>query len=153
MFQPSGGEDSVSNGRILAVMPASDGIAVNSWDPITTLSAPDKEEDWLHGPGPSYGNEGRIGPAGVVSESCPVGVVLHDEGSKARKEPEAKAASIEVIKWEERTYSCNSAIESTRAWVRKRTESGKTLMRSEKTWGRNWAANNKARESASTDVG
>ena len=115
MFQPSSGEDSVNSGRILAVIPASEGIAENSWDPMTTLRAPDKEADWLHGPGPSYGNEGRTGPAGVVSESCPFGVVLHDEGSKERKEPEAKAVSILAIKWEERIYNRNSAIKSTDA--------------------------------------
>jgi hypothetical protein len=37
-------------------------------------------------------------------------MVLHDEGSKARKEPEANVVPIIVIKWEERTYEHNSAI-------------------------------------------
>lgn|SRR6266850_76119 len=115
VFQPSSGEDSVNNGRILAVMPAIEGIAENSWDPMTTLRAPDKEVDWLHGPGPSYGNEGRSGPVGVVSESCPFRVVLHEEGSKERKEPEANVASIVAIKWEERDYNRISTIKSTGA--------------------------------------
>jgi len=115
VFQPSNEEDSVRSGRTLAVMPASEGTAVNKGDPITTLSATDKEVDRLHGP--SYGNEneGCIGPAGVVSESFPSGVVLHDEGSNARNEPEANVDSIVFIKWEERTYDPNSAITSTRA--------------------------------------
>lgn len=115
VFQPSSGEDSVNNGKILAVMPAIEGIAENSWDPMTTLRAPDKEADWLHGPGPSYGNEGRTGPVDVVSESCPFGVVLHEEGSKERKEPEANVTSIIVIKWEERDYNRDSTIKSTGA--------------------------------------
>lgn len=110
VFQPSNEDDSVS-GRTLAVIPASEGTAVNRGDPITTLSATDKEVDWLHGP--PYGNECCIGPAGVVSESFPSGVVLHDEGSNARNEPEAKVHSIVVIKWEERTCNPNSAITST----------------------------------------
>ena len=93
-------------------MPASEGTAVNSGDPITTLSATDKGVDWLHGP--SYGNEGRTVPTGVVSESFPSGVVLHDEGSDARNEPEANVDSIVVIKWEQRTYNLNSTITSTR---------------------------------------
>ena len=50
VFQPSNGEDSVSNGRTLAVMPASEGTAVNSGDPITALSDTDKGVDRLHGP-------------------------------------------------------------------------------------------------------
>ena len=131
VFQPSSGEDSINNGRILAVTPASEGTAGNCRDPIMTLRASVKA-DWLHGPGPSYGNVGRTGPVDVVSESCLFGVVLHDEGSKARKEPEANVASMMVIKWDERTYGCNSAI-NTHAWMRKHTESGKALMRSEKT--------------------
>ena len=100
VFQPSKGEDSASNGRILAVIPASEGTAVNSGDPITALSATDKGVDRLHGP--SYGNEGCVGPTGVASESFPSGVVLHDEGRDARNEPEANVASILVTKWEER---------------------------------------------------
>ena len=84
-FQPISGEDSVSNGRILAVMEANEGIAENDGDPIKTLSAPDNDADCLQGPGPSYGNEGCIGPAGIVSESSPLGAVLHDEGSKGEK--------------------------------------------------------------------
>jgi hypothetical protein len=69
----------------------------------------------------------------VVSESWPLGVVLQDEGSEERRAPDANAVSIVVIKWEERTYARNSAIESIREQLRKHTESGKTLMRSEKT--------------------
>ena len=84
-FQPISGEDSVSNGRILAVMEANEGIAENDGDPIKTLSAPYNDADCLQGPGPSYGNEGCIGPAGIVSESSPLGAVLHDEGSKGEK--------------------------------------------------------------------
>lgn len=95
VFHPSNGEDSVSSGRTLAVMLTSDGTAVKRGDPITTLSAMDKA-DWLHGP--PYGNEGCIGPTGVVSESFPSGVVLHDEGSNERNEPEANVDSILVIK-------------------------------------------------------
>jgi len=91
-------------------MPAIEEMAENSEDPITTLSVLDRGADWLHGPGPSYGNEGCIGSAGVVNESCPLGVMLHDEGSKARKEPEANVFSIVVIKWEVRVYISNSAI-------------------------------------------
>jgi hypothetical protein len=114
-------------------MEANEEIAENSGDPIKTLSAPDNGADCIQGPGPSYGNEGCIGPAGVVSESCPLGVVLHDEGSKVRKEPEANAVSIMVIKWEERVYKrkLNSTIAS--AEIKKPTESGRTFMRSEKT--------------------
>lgn len=104
VFQPSSREDSVSNGRILAVMEANEEIAENSGDPIKTLSALDNGPDCVQGPGPSYGNEGCIGPAGLVSDSCPLGVVLHDEGSKLRKEPEANVVSIIVIKWEESVY-------------------------------------------------
>ena len=89
-------------------MEANEGIAENNGDPIKTLSAPDNDADCLQGPGPSYVNEGCIGPAGIVSESSPLGVVLHDEGSKARKEPEANVVSIVAIKWEERTYKGNS---------------------------------------------
>jgi hypothetical protein len=89
-------------------MEANEGIAENSGDPIKTLSAPDNGADWLQGPGPSYGNEGCIGPANVVSESCPLGVMLHDEGSKVRKWPEANVVSIVVIKWEERAYEHDS---------------------------------------------
>jgi hypothetical protein len=92
-------------------MPASEGMAENSGDRITTLSEPDKGVDWLHGPGPSYGNDGCIGRAGLVSESCPFGVVLHDEGSKARNEPEAKVVSIVVIKWDKRAYNSCSEME------------------------------------------
>lgn len=91
-------EDSVSNGRILAVMEANKEIAENNGDPIKTLSVPDNEADCIQGPGPSYGNEGCNGPAGIVNESSPLGVVLHDEGSKARKEPEANVVSIVATK-------------------------------------------------------
>jgi len=108
VLQPSSGEDSVSNGRILAVMEANEGTAENSGDTIKTLSAPDNGADCLQGPGPSYGNEGCIGPAGAVSESCPLGVMLHDDGSKLRKVPEANVVSIVVIKWEERTCKSTS---------------------------------------------
>jgi hypothetical protein len=58
-------------------------------DPITALSVRDKGADRLHGPGPSYRNEDCIVLAGVVNENNSLGVVLHDEGSKVRKEPEA----------------------------------------------------------------
>jgi len=102
VLQPSSGEDSVSNGRILAVIEANEGIAENSGEPIKTLSALDNGVDCLQGPGPPYGNEGSIGPADAVSDSCPLGVVLHDDGSKLRKEPEANVVSIVVTKWEER---------------------------------------------------
>ena len=112
-------------------MDANEEIAENSGDPIKTLSAPDNGADCVQGPGPSYGNEGCIGPAVIVSESCPFGVVLHDEGSKVRKEPEANAVSIMVIKWEESVYKPKSTIVN--AKVRKLTESGRTFMRSEKT--------------------
>lgn len=149
-FQPSSGEDSVSNGKILALMPASEGVAENSGDLITTLSEPDKGVDWLHGPGPSYGNDGCIDRAGLVSESCPFGVVLHDEGSKARNEPEAKVVSIVVIKWDKRAYNSRSEMEESCSRG-KPTGSGRTLMRSEKTWGKNCAANNEVRERASTN--
>jgi hypothetical protein len=108
VLQPSNGEDSVSNGRILAVMEANEGTAEKSGDPIKTLSVLDKGGDCLQGPGPSYGNEGCIGPAGAVSESCPLGVVLHDDGSKLRKEPEANVVSIVVIKWDERACKRNN---------------------------------------------
>ena len=106
VFQPSRGEDSVNSGRILAVMPAREGIAAKSGDSITAFSEPGKGADSFHGDGPSYGNEGCFGPTGIVSESCPLGVVLHDEGSEARKEPEAKVVSIMVIRCEERAYNC-----------------------------------------------
>jgi hypothetical protein len=79
-------------------MEANDGMAENNGDPIKTLSAPVNEADCLQGPGPSYGNEGCIGPAGIVNESCPLGVVLHDEGSRARKAPEANVVSIVAIR-------------------------------------------------------
>jgi hypothetical protein len=82
-------------------MEANEGTAENRGDPINTLSALDNGADCLQGPGPSYGNEGCIGPAGAVSESCPLGVMQHDDGSKLRKEPEANVVSIVVIKWEE----------------------------------------------------
>ena len=35
----------------------------------------------------------------------------------------------------------------------KPTESGKTFIRSEKTWGKNWVANTKERERVSTGLG
>jgi hypothetical protein len=107
VFQPSRREDSVNSGSILAVMLASEGIAEKSGDPIAALSAPGNGVDWLHGDGPSYGNEGRFGPTDIVSDSRPLGVVLHDEGSEARKEPEAKVVSIVVIRCEESAYSCS----------------------------------------------
>jgi hypothetical protein len=79
-------------------MEANEGTTVNNGDPIKTLSALGNGADCLQGPGPSYGNEGCIGPAGVVSESCPLGVVLHDDGSELRKEPEENVVSIVAIK-------------------------------------------------------
>ena len=82
-------------------MEASEGTAENNGKLIKTLSALDSGGDCLQGPGPSYGNEGCIGPASAVSESCPLGVMLHDDGSKLRKDPEANVVSIVVIKWEE----------------------------------------------------
>jgi hypothetical protein len=112
VFHPSKGEDSVSRGRTLAVMLASDGTAVKRGDPITTLSAVDKV-DWLHGP--PYGNECCIGPTGVVNESFPSVDMLHDEGSDARNEPEANVDSIVAIRWEERTYNLDSATTRTHA--------------------------------------
>jgi hypothetical protein len=79
-------------------MEANEGTAENNGDPIKTLSALDNGADCLQGPGPSYGNDGCIGPAGAVSESCPPGVVLHDDRSELRKEPEANVVSIVFIK-------------------------------------------------------
>jgi hypothetical protein len=108
VLQPSSGEDSISNGRILAVMEANEGTAENSGDPIKALSEPDNGADCLQGSGPSYGNEGCICPAGAVSESCPLGVMLHDDGRALRKEPEANVISIVVIKWEERACKRDS---------------------------------------------
>jgi hypothetical protein len=129
------GEDSVNSGRILALMLASEGMAAKRWDPITALSMPGKGVDWLHGDGPSYGNEGCFGLTGVVRESRPLGVVLHDEGSEARKEPEAKVVSIVVIRCEESAYNCSSAMRDKD--MKRLTESGRTLMRSENTRGKN----------------
>ena len=135
-------------------MEANEGTAENSGDPIKTLRALDNGADCLQGPGPSYGNEGCIGPAVTVSDSCPLGVMLHEDGSRLRKEPEANAVSIVVIKWEERAYKRNNVNKLENAHGQGRpTESGRTLMRSEKTWGRNWAANTKERERASTGLG
>ena len=85
-------------------MEANEGTEENNGDPIKTLSALDNGEDCFQGPGPSYGNEGCIRPVGAVSESCPLGVVLHDDGSRLRKEPDANVVSIVFIKWEERAY-------------------------------------------------
>jgi hypothetical protein len=85
-------------------MDANEGIAENKGDAIKTLSALDNGADCRQAPGPSYGNEGCIGPTGAVSESRPLGVVLHDDGSKLRKEPEANVVSIVVIRWEQRAY-------------------------------------------------
>ena len=72
------------------------------------MSAPDNDADCLQDPGLSYGNEGYIRPAGIVSESSPLGVVLHDEGSKARKEPEANIVSNRSHQVGEETYQGNS---------------------------------------------
>ena len=92
-------------------MEANEGTAENNGDPIKTLSALDNGADCLQGPGPSYGNEGCIGPTGAVNESCPLGVILHDGGSKLRKEPEANVVSIVVIKWEDSAYKRKRFIE------------------------------------------
>lgn len=89
-------------------MEANEGTAENNGDPIKTLSMLDNGVDCLQGPGPSYGNEGCIGPVAAVSESCPLGVVLHEDGSKPRKEPEANVVSIVVIKWEESACKRNN---------------------------------------------
>ena len=108
MLQPSSGEDSVSNGRILAVIDAREETAENSGESIKTLSALDNGGDCLQGPGPPYGNEGCIGPTSAVSERGPPGVMLHEDGSKLRKEPEANAVSIVVIKWKESACKRNN---------------------------------------------
>ena len=104
VFQTSEGDDSASSGRILALSPEREGMAGKSEEPVTALSALGNGADWLHGPGLSYGNEGCFCPVGLVSESCPFGVMLQDTAREARKVPEEKVVSMAVIKYEERVY-------------------------------------------------
>ena len=113
-FSLSKEKDSGNSGIILALMPAREGIAAKSGDSIIAFSAPGKGADSFHGDGPSYGNEGCFGPTSVVSESRPLGTVLHDEGSEARKEPEAKVVSIIVIRCEERAYNRKLVVDGQR---------------------------------------
>jgi hypothetical protein len=105
VFQPSEGDDSASSGRILALNPERAGMAGKSEEPVTALSALGNRADWLHGPGLSYGNEGCFGPVGLVSESCPLDVMLQDTERGARKVPEEKVVSMVDIKYEERVYN------------------------------------------------
>ena len=105
VFQPSGGDDSASSGRILALNPEREGMAGKSEEPVTALSELGNGADWFHGPGLSYGNDGCFGPVGLVSESCPLGVVLQDAASGARKVPAEKVVSMVDIKYEERVYN------------------------------------------------
>jgi hypothetical protein len=80
-------------------------MAGKSEEPVTALSALGNRADWLHGPGLSYGNEGCFGPVGLVSESCPLDVMLQDTERGARKVPEEKVVSMVDIKYEERVYN------------------------------------------------
>ena len=105
VFQPSDGDDSASSGRILAHNPEREGMAGKSEEPVTALSALGNGADWLHGPGLSYGNKVCFDSVGLVSESCPLGMVRQDAGREARKVPEEKATSMVVIKYEERVYN------------------------------------------------